>query len=1608
MNFKLVELTRNSIIKKIVASLLIVALTMVNFIIVGIETVSYAIDAFEVGTATNNKNVTFDSYFKDTEGKILTEKEEKIDSKDMKLFVQVSVKNDGYFNGQILLEEGNFKLKNEILSAGINKIEGNSITLNQINSGETLEIEVGIEPLREDIINSDFLSMESKISIKGIYKNSKEKDINISAERSVKLNLVNPYEADGGVELSSKIITNKIYNINNENKRIVQLLVESGLKDNAYPIKENNIEISVPTETENVTVISRGMLSSNGKSETEFNSDDWSYVKDENKVKVSIKNEVQNDTIKWIKSGNDKIIVTYILKEGTDMQDTTISVNNTITLLDTNKTIKEANTTSKIEDEKDGVISSGIELKESSIYKGKLYSNENREYEVLNNVYVNEAETGKNINIELLPSKYEIAEGELNSNIQYTRTLIAKSEITRVLGTNGTLRIVANDGTKLAEIDNNTAADENGNIVINYPDGIQTLKIETSTAVETGTISLKNTKTIKYDDNSREIKAKYLNIVEKTSEEEAKILLQESTTSAKIQTNKSSLSTMTKNTGTEIIATLMTNKEENDLYKNPNIKIQLPPQVENVEINSVKLLYEDEMKIENSNLHEENGVKVIEINLTGEQTKHTDGNVEGATIIINANLTLNKKATNSNESFKMTCTNQYSGVAIELEQPIEVVSPRGMVTINSIDEFGISAIGEENTKVSKLDLGVESKEAKVDIEVINNNEETVNNVKILGEFPTKNDVNTIETTVTEIEVTGAEAKVYYTENENANENIEDNSNGWSTELRENSAVKKYLIAVDNMEQSQDIKATYRTSIPENLQYNEQAFEGYKVLYSNANTSNEVEATTLGLSTGKGPELKSTLKAKLGNTELENGAEIAQGEVLKYEITVENTGTETATNVKVSSIIPEGTVYVEPKDDFVYADGYYNELTDKKDVLYEIESIAAGEKITKSFEVKVTRNAQANTELENKASVNYGEAKIESETIKNKVVEGSLSVVIKRATDLSVENYRGEYIDYFIGVQNISDKTQKDVTVNLNMPEELKIIKMYLINGENDEEEIEISNSIKIDEINVGDTIYINAITELSSLKNIDEKEVSIYATASIKNSRETKSNEFIEILKDFKLAISLSANNENGYLKSDDIIEYTLKIQNNSSIDSSYVDIKDIIPEQLSVQAISINGEEEEVGNNNVVLVRSVPANSSIEAKIKTIVDYDEERTEPVVITNVANIYDGSDILSSSEEITHILQAEKIDEDPDNPDNPDNPDKPTDPKNRSYKGLVSGTAWLDENQNGQRDSDETLLDGISVKLIDTSGNTVKAESGKEVAATTNSKGFYMLSDVPNGEYLVVFDYDTSTYAATAYQKEGVTDSKNSDVIVKQLTVDGEQKNVGVTNTIEVKDNGISNIDLGLMTATKFDLELNKYISKIVVQTKQETKTYNYDKSTLAKAEIAAKQLQGSTVIIEYQIEVKNTGEVAGYVKNIVDYMPASLKFSSELNNDWYQSGTNLFNTSLANTKLEAGETRIIPLTLTKTMTEENTGLVNNKAEIAESYNEAGIKDIDSTAGNKVQNEDDMGSADVIIGVKTGAMVTYIGLTMSVIILIGTAAYLLKRKMDSENNIEVNF
>ena len=84
--------------------------------------------------------------------------------------------------------------------------------------------------------------MQTSIKLEGIYRDSTERDIQVRATRNVTLNLV---DDNSVLETSLEIITNKILNIQGEQKRVIQLSLNVGLQNNNYPVKEITGQVEI-------------------------------------------------------------------------------------------------------------------------------------------------------------------------------------------------------------------------------------------------------------------------------------------------------------------------------------------------------------------------------------------------------------------------------------------------------------------------------------------------------------------------------------------------------------------------------------------------------------------------------------------------------------------------------------------------------------------------------------------------------------------------------------------------------------------------------------------------------------------------------------------------------------------------------------------------------------------------------------------------------------------------------------------------------------------------------------------------------------------------------------------------------------------------------------------------------------------------------------------------------------------------------------------------------------------------------------------------------------------------------------------------------------------
>lgn len=1768
---------KGRLLSKVMAVILIIILTLADVLFIGLNIITYAATELSHYTATNHKNVTFDVYFKGDNGEILETKEESINATQMKLFMQITVSNEGNFNGQINLTNSNFKWKEEILSNGINKISENTIILNQINAGEVIEIEVGIEAIRDNKISSDFLNKKTELTISGIYKESEERAKEIEAQREVTLIFDSPYAENEGQELTSEVLTNHVYEIDGENKRVVQVLLKSGLSENAYPIKKTYLEVSTLKGTEGINVIARKTSATNGKSETDFSKNNWQYVQETEKVQIEVTNLEEEGELNWKKEEQDEFVVTYLLNENAPIEEEIITTA-TITLYDTKQTTKTATTTVALTEEKDGIVTTSTSVAENSIYKGKMYAKQERNYKVTTDIYVANNSGKQTIDISLGESTEQVGEALLTGNVQYVKTIINKAQVERILGENGEMQILATDGSTIAQINKETETDENGNITINEPEGTKQVNIKTTEVIGTGTITLENIKVIKPEGYNEEMIRQLQAINENVTGSTAKIILEETTTAAEIEVNHSNLSTLSKNENVEIKVTLRTDNEKYDLYKNPTLKVALPRGIQNLDVKSVHLMHGNVFKQDYAQVVEENGQKVIQIGLTGEQSNYT-ADINQTTIVIMADIEFGILTPSQMQKLSVNYTNQ-NGKEAEYEKAIDmkIESKYGLMIYSEMN--GFNEAGDYNYTIDDevptgmLDLDSNEKIATMGVAILNNYEEDMTNVSIIGRIPAKGVYDgTINTTLVDgIETNLENVTIMYSESSTALVN----DNSW-TESAKNA--KSFKIVLDKAEKEQLIQMRYRFTIPKGLTYGQSLYGKTEVYYTYLGNSMEqtsnIGAETERITRSRMSVLKNAVTTNMdggvdisistttAGSELHDGDGVYEGQTIKYIMKLTNNTGNDLSNLKVQTVQENANIYdLQGKDAYNDGTGEYNltsyfwEELDTNTKEFTVESLKNGESTELSYQAVVK-------EVESENAKTAGNITVEAEgigtktvtTIANPIKQAKLKMIVNQAAAEELKLYSLNPTSYVIQVKNLSDETLKDVAIEVQISDGLVFsepydVKAYLpehdgveanvLNGittsndiftihlskiepgedgilniairpylsafEGETEEVDIYTKCTLNEnetyfsnisnrtiyqternititqtANISeDTVlkdgqefqisieiqnkgtdvrgniydfFLNGLVATSGYWNIENGEnhnIDIDEDGFFEDDEDSTDEEYIiitdnklvankELKKDEKLTIVISVvvdatkveenpitnvvtvaydfltidsnelkfriqeNKENNNtptvtvkqianppnkstIKDGEQLTFTTTI--NNTIEEEYdITITDKLPEGIVVKSVELNGEDitEKCLQNNTIIIAnySIEELATVTLQVNAIL-VEKQATGGELINTVSVTTISTE--TKSNEIVYYLTNKSG-----NGSNSTLNSSSNTSKGKTY--TISGVAWLDEDKSGSREARENFIDGIKVKVVDaTTGNYVQKD-GSDLSVTTSSDGSYSL-ELEEGNYIVVFEYDTITYAVTEYQRAGIDESINSDVISKTVN----NNTVGVTDTIILNNANMEHIDIGLIQATVFDLELNKYIDKVTVQNKTGTNVKQFDNAKIAKVEIAAKQLAGSTVTLEYTIKVTNTGEVEGYVKSIVDYMPNSLKFNSAVNKNWYQSDSNLYNTTLENTKLEPGETKEITLILTKTMTENNTGSVSNTAEIADAYNMFGISDTDSIPGNVVSTEDDFSNADVIISVKTGALILYLSLALVISAIIGAGVYFINKKI----------
>ena len=1747
-----------TIVQKSVAILIIMVMTLADITLVGANVISYAVDM----VATNSDNVEFSAYFINENNEKVTDMESEINAENLKMQVEIAIKNEGYFNGEVLLENTGFKFKGESSSEYINKIEDKKVTLNTIKAGDTAVIDLGISFDDSNEFELSTLNGESEVKIRGTYVNSK-KDSEIKGTTKLHIDWKSP--KDTKAKLETKVLTNSLYKVNETNKRIVQVLINSKLNNNSYPVKNTNIELNVPAGVEEVKVHSRSTSATNGNAD--FNENNYNYNQETGMLTINITNEENEGKIKWNKNSTDVLVVTYIYSENANLLNTDINVNSIITTYD-NKELK-AESTQRLSEDIDGIVTNKITEKESSIYKGKIYTGEKREYISMTTVNIDYAEAIENIKILENQPVFEANDEIKSANIQYIQTKIKKSEFDKILGEDGNLNIIDQDGNIVANINKDSNTDDNGYIVVKYNDGVKSITIESSKPITNGILNIEETKVILNNKFTRDeikkltaieenVKTKYEKIdkTNNTNMSQNKITLKDTSSVANIKINKQKLSTITNN-NVELVATLEANDESKDLYKNPKVRIIFPKEIEDIRITQATALYRNGLTLPKySKTVNKDGSIVINLDFSGEQKKYNSKILNGLEIHFFANVKVNKSTPSKDVKIQMNYTNENGNEdSYNVYTQVHLESQYGLMLYNKLQNYNskndIVETIDENKAEAKLDRNSKNVKPTVTTTVINNYNKDIKNVEVIGDIPSENDSNTFNASLSNLKV-NSNAKVLY----NTKVNAKSNDKNW-TENSKNA--KSYKVIIDEIKAGKFVKLSYNLDLDNNLSYNETGSLTTNVIANYGNgTTNKIsniefltEKSTVNIqSTGVTEEiiegLQMNISAVSGNKELKDGDSVYSGETIKYTIKfTNNTGKNyegitvkaTQTNGKLLDWV-EKEVYNNSEENNGIGIEHFLQETDSSEKQFDNINIPNGKTVTlEAYQVVTNKDNGEETYGNIQISSADGTINKNITTIKNNVKDAKLKMIF---TPINSSEFKWES-DFFqltkLNITNLTDEDLNNVEVKIVVSDNLSFKNEQYNDISN---YITLSDNIEINSTEVDNnvlTLKINTLTAKTTgslyispwvLSNygVDKFNVELYANATTQEQEVYTSNnmvrEVIQAGKGIGVTQTVKINNENATKDSvannGDTVDFYITIKNNEKEKVNFYIFKDMNV-CLDVKNVTLVNSDKTTSditdkilnycelnldsNEEIGIIIKTQVNTSLMENSETVTNYfrikdkdsgvlysystelnvnvvkeDDENLNITAIqegkyTDGSTVKDGDEVeytikvsntgdfdrtisiydyinnslmntkvLMNNKDITekylddYDLQIEnynikaktdlnikikgtvglssyKEDEITNElivksplgdaqsntityyVDRQNNSNEQGDSNGESNNGennggqskpqiqnyTIKGKAWIDSNEDGKRDDNEKAFKDITVRAINTQTEEVLSNT-----VTTGEDGSYEMN-LPEGKYIIAFLYNDEDYLVTTYQAKNVNEDVNSDVVSKQLNIDNQNMTVGATDVIDLSSNK-ENIDIGLIFRNKFDFKLSKSVTKMVVTNDNGTETYDFDDSELAKIEIHSKYLSGSTVLVEYKIKVTNVGDIAGHVNSIVDYMPKDMTFNSNLNKDWYKSGNYLYNESISDTTLDAGESTEVKLILTKKMTDSNTGLVNNSAAIQSSYNSKSFSDVNSDNNNS--------SADVIISVKTGAAIRLALLTLSLVIVIAVIAYFTMR------------
>ena len=748
---------------------------------------------------------------------------------------------------------------------------------------------------------------------------------------------------------------------------LVQFNLKTGVEfaegEEYIPIQETTTNINLPWignyKPERVEVLTKSTQATNGGKEASYeyhaSTGTLSIIAENNGYTENIADSrdeyeiicIYNSKCYTKNEENDFKVQLITYEKLNDEQGTTIS----------NKLEEEYTCTDNIS----GVVS--ISHRTDKIYDGYITAN------TLNNE--NNYDTTYNETLRVMVSNKDIAqkiEVRENSEISlYEETNIDKNQVLDMLGDKGSIDVFDENGNILKTINKDTETDEDGKIKITYENRVQNIIIQLKDLAKEGIFEFQNVRVIEANaqiiENTipTQVFIKGINTISTEVENDDGEKITETSDLVKYERNgqintgikqavsnidvKLDKDTLVNNTQNNVIITavLRTDGPQYSLFKNPTISIEMPAEVENINIGAPEIMYDNQVfnitdsKVSTNN----NGNKVINIQLQGSQTSYEQSSVlEGTNIRIPATINVTKQLENKAGIIKCTYSNEMTSTTESKETEVmllnKIVKATQDLTLESGENEKAGTTPEENGSEVKEQVGT---------------------ISVTKDISAGNGKDIYERQVQKITLTVTNN----TNNEIANINLQDEI--------PNEFIYANAICDVGLENGyiEDEKITVYEKNIEKLQAKETLTFEYYVRVEQGQEIQEKKVSTKAKATIKSTSetfesnvIENTIKESKFQIDMvasSNATSIwTAGNTINYKIVVKNITNEKLTGVTVTNVMPEGTTFNEAfylqfdekQNSYIkeYSEEYMNKNynQNKKMVTWNIGDLDAGKEV----------------------------------------------------------------------------------------------------------------------------------------------------------------------------------------------------------------------------------------------------------------------------------------------------------------------------------------------------------------------------------------------------------------------------------------------------------------------------------------------------------------------------------------------------------------------------------------------------------------------------------------------------------------------------------------